>query len=97
MSKIQLVREATESHEAQLGSLNDLPEPSGKIGYGIKFDIASGTFDVVRHNDSAGEFIKLKDDLILNNDDYVQVVWSDKLLEFAWNTTYPGHLQVKIV
>ena len=97
MSKIQLVREATESHEAQLGSLNDLPEPSGKIGYGIKFDIATGAFDVVRHNDSAGEFIKLKDDSILNNDDYVQVVWSDKLLEFAWNTTYPGHLQVKIV
>ena len=62
-----------------------------------KFDIATGAFDVVRHNDNAGEFIKLKDDLILNNDDYVQVVWSDKLLEFDWNTTYPGHLQVKIV
>lgn len=89
MSSIQLVKEVVAP------AVVEFPEPSGKIAYGLKYDVATGSFQVVRHDD--GSFVKLRDDSIIRDDDYAQVVWSDKLLGFSWATSYPGHLQVEIV
>jgi hypothetical protein len=89
MSSIQLVKEVIAP------GIVDFPEPTGKIAYGFRYDVATGAFDVVRHDD--GSFVKLSDDSIIRDDDYAQVVWSDKLLSFSWTTSYPGHLQVEIV
>ena len=85
--------------EVETPGIIEFPEPTGKVAYGFKFDIATGAFDVERL-DGDSDFIKLQADNIISNDDYVQVVWSNKLLNFSWPTTagvYPGHLQVEIV
>lgn len=90
MSKIQLLK------EVQTKEITELPEPTGRIAYGFKYNISTGAFDVIRHED--GSFVKLPDESIINlEEDYANVVWSDKLLNFSWSTTAPGHLQVEIV
>jgi hypothetical protein len=89
MSSIQLVKEVIAP------AVVEFPEPAGRIAYGFKYNAATGAFQVVRHDD--GSFVKLNDDSIIRDDDYAQVVWSDKLLGFSWTTSYPGHLQVEIV
>ena len=85
--------------EVETPGIIEFPEPTGKIAYGFQFDPATGALNVVRH-DGDSDFVKLPDDNIISNDDYTQVVWSNKLLNFSWPTTagvYPGHLQVEIV
>ena len=85
--------------EVETPGIVEFPEPTGKIAYGFQIDYATGAFNVVRL-DGDSDFIKLPDDNIISNDDYAQVVWSNKLLNFSWPLTagvYPGHLQVEIV
>jgi hypothetical protein len=85
--------------EVETPGIIEFPEPTGKIAYGFQIDYATGAFNVVRL-DGDSDFVKLPDDNIISNDDYAQVVWSNKLLNFSWPTTagvYPGHLQVEIV
>ena len=85
--------------EVETPGIIEFPEPTGKIAYGFQIDYATGVFNVVRL-DGDSDFIKLPDDNIISNDDYAQVVWSNKLLNFSWPLTagvYPGHLQVEIV
>jgi len=89
MKPIQLVKEVVSP------GITEFPEPSGKIAYAFAFDVATGKFQMARHED--GSFVKLSDDSIIRIDDYAQVVWSDKLLKFSWSSSYPGHLQVEIV
>ena len=85
--------------EVETPGIIEFPEPTGKIAYGFQLDPATGAFNVVRHAGDS-DFVKLPDDNIISNDDFVQVVWSNKLLNFSWPLTagvYPGHLQVEIV
>ena len=85
--------------EVETPGIIEFPEPTGKIAYGFQIDYATGAFNVVRL-DGDSDFVKLPDDNIISNDDYAQVVWSNKLLNFSWPLTagvYPGHLQVEIV
>lgn len=89
MKPIQLVKEVIAP------KVVEFPEPAGKVAYGFSYDRATGAFQVVRHED--GSFVKLSDDSIIRSDDYAEVVWSDKLLNFSWSSSYPGHLQVEIV
>lgn len=89
MGPIQLVKEVVAP------AILEFPEPTGKVAYSLMYDLATGAFDVVRHDD--GSFVKLSDDSIINSSDPIQTVWSDKLLNFSWSTSAPGHLQVEIV
>lgn len=89
MGPIQLVKEVVTP------GILEFPEPTGKVAYSLMYALATGAFDVVRHDD--GSFVKLRDDSIINSSDPIQTVWSDKLLNFSWSTTAPGHLQVEIV
>ena len=81
--------------EVETPGIEEFPEPSGKKAYGFQFNQSTGALDLVRLGD--GDFIKLPDDNIINYDDYTKVVWSNKLLNFSWASSLPGHLQVEIV
>ena len=89
LDSIQLLK------EVETPGIQEVPEPSGKNAYGIKFNQSTGALDLIRLSD--GDFIKLPDDNIINEEDYTEVVWSNKLLNFSWATSHPGHLQVEIV
>lgn len=89
LDSIQLLK------EVETPGIQEFPEPSGKNAYGIKYTQSTGALDLVRLSD--GDFIKLPDDNIINEEDYTEVVWSNKLLNFSWATSHPGHLQVEIV
>ncbi len=81
--------------EVETPGIEEFPEPSGKRAYGFLYNPTTGAIDVVRHDD--GDFVKLTDNNIIRDDDYTKVVWSNKLLNFSWASTFPGHLQVEIV
>lgn len=89
MESIQLFREVPGV------GLTEFPEPAGAIGYGFSYNRGTGSFAIARHDD--GTMVPMADDSIIRSDDYAQVVWSDKLLNFSWSSTRPGHLQVEIV
>ena len=89
LDSIQLLK------EVETPGIQEFPEQSGKNAYGIKFNQSTGALDLIRLSD--GDFIKLPDDNIINEEDYTEVVWSNKLLNFSWATSHPGHLQVEIV
>jgi len=90
MSKIELLK------EVETKGITEFPEPTGRIAYCFRYVVSTGAFEVVRIDD--GSFVKMNDDTIINiEEDYANVVWSDKLLNFSWSASQPGHLQVEIV
>ena len=90
MSKIQL------NKEVETKGITEFPEPTGRIAYCFWYDVSTGQLEMIRVDD--GSFVRLEDDTIINiEEDYANVVWSDKLLNFSWSASQPGHLQVEIV
>jgi len=90
MSKIQLLK------EVETKGITEFPEPTGRIAYCFKYNLEDGVLEVTRVDD--GSLVKMADDTIINiEEDYANVVWSDKLLNFSWSASQLGHLQVEIV
>lgn len=85
--------------EIETPATKEFREPTGKVAYGFKYNRLTGSLDVIRHDD--GSYVKMTDSInnIMNDEDYTEIVWSDKLLNFEWSfsNNYPGHLQVEIV
>lgn len=86
---IQLIKEVVSSAITELG------QPVGKVAYSFNFDVATGGLSIVRN--AGGSSVKLSDTSIINTGDPITTVWSDKLINFSWSSTYPGHLDCEIV
>ena len=81
--------------EVQTPRIDEFVPPSGKNAYSFRLNVATGHLDVVRN--SGGSVVSIPDLSIIKIDDYQETVWSDKLLNFSWSSTNPGHLNCEIV
>lgn len=81
--------------EVETPRISEFVAPSGKNAYSIKLNVSTGHLDVVRN--PGGTVVNIPDLSIIKIDDYQETVWSDKLLNFSWSSTTPGHLNLEIV
>ena len=86
---IQLIKEVLQP------GVDEFPQPGGRVSYSFKLNVATGALDVIRN--AGGSEVVMADLSIIKIEDPQAVLWSDKLINFSWSTTNPGHMNCEIV